>query len=171
MRRQRRRWACKTRGDGGPAKTRHQSGLADQGAGMSVLEPNSRHGDRAVSTKCPRYRVVLRRLPMSTSVNCAAEALALAFGPCQPSSASCFRFCKYRTHRCSRCSQMGGNSCWSTVCPIGPTATGTVGTLRYKRYQIDGARHRIDTEKRYVKCREGNGRFSCASSVLLLRQA
>jgi hypothetical protein len=23
-----------------------------------------------------------------------------------------------------------------TVCPIGPTAIGTVGTLQYKRYQI-----------------------------------
>jgi hypothetical protein len=39
-----------------------KSGLGDQGAGMAVLEPNSRRGDRAVSTKCPRYRVVLRRL-------------------------------------------------------------------------------------------------------------
>ena len=26
---------------------------------------NSRHGDRAVSTKCPRYRVVLRHLNIS----------------------------------------------------------------------------------------------------------
>jgi hypothetical protein len=48
---------------------------------------------------------------------------------------------------------MGGNACWFTVCPIGPTAIGTVGKLRYKRYQIDGARHHIDTEKSYVTCR------------------
>jgi hypothetical protein len=33
-----------------------KSGLGDQGAGMAVLEPNSRHEDRAVSTKCPRPR-------------------------------------------------------------------------------------------------------------------
>jgi hypothetical protein len=65
--RQRRSWACQTsRRDGGPAKTRHQTAyrgrsakrdtkkrLGDGGAGMAVLEPNSRHGDRAVSTKCP----------------------------------------------------------------------------------------------------------------------
>jgi hypothetical protein len=29
-----------------------------------------------------------------------------------------------------------GFSFGDTVCPIGPTAIGTVGTLQYKRYQI-----------------------------------
>jgi hypothetical protein len=54
----------------------------------------------------------------------AAEALALAFGPCQPSSASCFRFCKYRTHRCSSAVYRGDDPRRRFQCRLGEKFVG-----------------------------------------------